>query len=122
MNIKVELPQSEVNALVHAVHAWQIRKRAQIIALIEKTAEAIKDDAKELAPKKSHALEKSIRTDLKKIASELSASVIAGGTRKVYYQHFVEFGTSKRPAQPYLKPAYEKHIPGFIAELKRILS
>lgn len=42
-----------------------------------------------------------------------------GDNSKIFYGKFIEFGTSKMPARPFLQPAYEKNkqnIKGIIAE------
>lgn len=122
MRVTLDIPQAEINRMVHQVRAWQVRKRLEIIKLIEETSEKVMRDAKELAPTDSGDLEKSIRTNLSMLADELAGEVIAGGTKKVFYAWFVENGTEKAAAQPFLLPAYEAHVQDFIAGLKRILS
>ncbi len=42
-----------------------------------------------------------------------------GDNSEIFYGKFIEFGTSKRAAHPFLQPAYEKNIDdikGIIAE------
>lgn len=122
MRVTLDIPQSEINRMAQQVRAWQVRKRAEIIALIEETADKVMESAKALAPEKSGDLKRSIRTNLSMLADELAGEVIAGGTKKVYYQSMVEHGTEKMAAKPYMLPAYEAHVQDFIKGLKRILS
>lgn len=95
-------------------------------------AKTISDEAKENVPVDSGLLKKSIAPVKAKKADtpkntvryyvvprlnvKLTKSITmvsTGETAKIkvqlnpYYAHMIEFGTSKMPAQPYLRPAYE---------------
>ena len=145
MKVEIDIPRSEINAMLKQVKAWELRKTGQLQKLIAKTALAIEKTAKESmsqqgtgrwyrnrgpgrgdhqasAPGQPPAtdtgrLRASIRTDLSDLV-HLTAEV---GTNVEYGPH-LEFGTATMAARPWLKPAYDKHIPGFIAEIKKILS
>jgi HK97 gp10 family phage protein len=79
-------------------------------------AERIVEDAKALCPVDTGSLRRSIRYE-----RDPSGSIIiaAGGggiinpktRREVDYAAYVEFGTSRSPAQPFLQPALEKNLP-----------
>jgi HK97 gp10 family phage protein len=84
-------------------------------ALIE-LAEQIVDDAKALCPVDTGSLRRSIRYERD---PDGSIVIAAGGggvvnprtRREVDYAAYVEFGTSRSPAQPFLQPALEKNLP-----------
>jgi len=94
---------------------------------LAEAAEKIKDDAKEFAPVDTGALQKSIRrSDVSSRGRQHKVSVIAGGGgiinpktgREVDYAAYQEFGTSRTPPQPYMRPALEKNREG----IRRILT
>ena len=88
-------------------------KKAVAAALIN-----IKGDAKERCPvnkkpRKGYVggrLRNSIHEEVDR--SNLSGKVIAGNA-EVYYGEFVERGTRKMRAQPYMGPAFEAEMPAF---------
>ena len=88
----------------------------QLKDTLKKCALGIQGDAKEKCPVKSGTLRNSISTDLSQINS-YEATV---GTN-VEYAVYVEYGTHKRSAKPYLRPAYNKNVNKLTQELKRIL-
>lgn len=67
-------------------------------------------DAKTLAPVETGTLRRSIHMDLK---DALTAEV---GTN-IEYATFVEFGTVKMPAQPFMTPAYHKNRDDFVKKM-----
>lgn len=46
---------------------------------------------------------------------------VSWNKKQAYYGHFVEFGTSKMAARPFLRPAYEAAKGRAEAEMKRVL-
>lgn len=44
------------------------------------------------------------------------------GVFKTFYAHFLEFGTSKQAATPFLRPAFLNEAPKFVDQLKRRLA
>jgi HK97 gp10 family phage protein len=85
---------------------------------VRKTCEAIRDDAKAIVPVDTGSLRSSIRLQVRPrpTAHSISYGVSAGGYvtnpksgKKVNYASFVEYGTRKMAAQPYMRPAIERH-------------
>jgi HK97 gp10 family phage protein len=79
-------------------------------------AEQIIEDAKALCPVDTGSLRRSIRyerdPDGGVVIAAGGGSVINPRTRReVDYAAYVEFGTSRSPAQPFLQPALEKNLP-----------
>lgn len=78
-------------------------------------AEAIRKEAVSRAPEDTGKLKRNIVKRREKTRPELSASVVVGVRAKgkktdpqnAYYWRYFEFGTSKRPARPFLRPAFE---------------
>jgi HK97 gp10 family phage protein len=76
---------------------------------------AVQRRAKQLCPVDTGRLRNSIAVELEE--GGMNGAV---GTN-VKYAPFVEFGTSRTPAQPYLLPAFEEERAVFIERLKREL-
>jgi len=80
---------------------------------VKDVAEFHADVARALVPVDTGSLQKSIRVDTESEDTRFTATVTAGGKivnpktgRIVDYVHYVEFGTSKTRAQPFMEPAY----------------
>ena len=86
--------------------------RAAVRGAVAETALLIESDAKRFAPVDTGRLRSSIHADL--AGNGLSATV---GTN-VSYALFIEFGTRRARAQPFLFPAFEKNRLRFLARLK----
>lgn len=72
---------------------------------VERSANFIADVARQLAPVDTGALRGSIRVE--DGAHALARRVVAGGTDGVDYAAYVEYGTSRSAAQPFMTPAKE---------------
>lgn len=71
----------------------------------------IKKEAKDKAPKRTGLLKKSIRSKQMRYTEKPSVGIFVSG--KAYYWKFLEDGTSKMAAQPFLRPAVDsKHEEG----------
>jgi len=95
---------------------------------LKRIAEAIKKDAKAMCPVDTGSLRSSIRRGAYAMPAMHTHSirVTAGGyitnpktKRKVDYASHVEFGTSRSRAQPFLRPAYEKHKKELLPAISR---
>ena len=78
--------------------------------VLREMADKIADDARRRVPVDTGALRSTIRPWVSK--KTLDASVSAGGKSggvDVYYAHFVEHSTKKKPARPFLYPAGRAH-------------
>jgi HK97 gp10 family phage protein len=86
----------------------------EVKELVETTGFKVKADAQRLVPVDTGHLRRSIKA---KVTNGGYTTTI--GTN-VDYSIFVEFGTSKKDARPFLIPAYVKHKEKFERELRRI--
>ncbi|PSS42906.1 hypothetical protein C6401_15210 [Arthrobacter woluwensis] len=85
-------------------------KLAQTV--VKKTALDVEADARRLAPVDTGNLRGSIgHSDLRTIGTSGSLMVEIGPTAN--YGVYVEVGTSRAPAQPYMGPAMDRHAPAF---------
>jgi len=83
-------------------------------------AEIIVQEAKRRAPVDTGTLRKSIRSKFGKRSSD-SVTVEIGPSSKAYYGYFVEFGTSRMAAQPFLRPAIDEHKQRAAEETKQAM-
>jgi len=78
-------------------------------------AESVASNARALAPSKTGALRRSIKAKKSKFKNGGAIVTVGGGEQ--YYASFIEFGTSKMAATPFLRPAIEMSR----AKAKRII-
>lgn len=111
--IKVELDKRDLKRIQRKLEKApeNIQRGAQ--TEITRAAYAIEAGAKRRTPVKTGRLRSSIRTDVKKLAADIGTNT--------EYAPFVEFGTVKQRAQPFLFPAYEQERKKFIKNLKQLL-
>jgi HK97 gp10 family phage protein len=104
-----------IEGLINRAKLLVPRIKAGVQQTVAETALLIESDAKQFAPVDTGRLRSSIHAEI--APNGLSASVEAG----VGYAVFLEFGTRRQRAQPFLFPAYEKNRAAFVANLKRNL-
>jgi len=120
----MEVKISGLNNLLIKLSVLDSRLDNAMDEALNEIAEKIRDDAKNFVPVDTGALQKSIRVEKKR---RLEVSVVAGGGgiinpksgREVNYAGYVEFGTSRMRAQPYMQPALEKNMNGIPRIIKR---
>lgn len=92
-----------------------IDKKGKIQDVVNDTLLNIQAGAKLRSPVDTGHLKRNINVE--KI-DDLNGKV----STRVEYAPFVEFGTSKSPAQPFLFPAAEDERPEFLAKIKKVMS
>ena len=88
---------------------------------LKNAAEPVLEDAKANVPVRTGKLKKALKiTNVKKKegVKYILVGVDKGDNSEIFYGKFVEFGTSKRTAHPFLQPAYEKNKD----DIKRIIA
>lgn len=104
--------------VIGRLQVYEQRKIGAVRALITRYAGLIAADAAAGAPEDEGDLKDSIKADLTDIYKMIAR---VGVLKEAYYAAWVELGTEKMRAQPFLQPAYERHAPDFLRELKRVL-
>lgn len=69
-------------------------------------AEVVREEAKQRAPVRTGNLRDHIDVEIAKTQPH-KAEVHVGPTKEAFYGMFIEAGTSKMPARPYLRPALD---------------
>lgn len=90
----------------------QLRERAS--AVVREAAFAVEARAKTIVPVDTGTLKNSIQAEM---LDDLSAQVAPHTDYAIY----VEFGTRRMAARPYMAPAAEAVRPAFVAEMKKLL-
>jgi HK97 gp10 family phage protein len=90
-------------------------QRAEVSRVVRRTAFQIEAQAKVLAPVDTGFMRNSIGTEM---VSQLTAVISVGAE----YGAYVEFGTTRMRAQPFLGPAVERNRAAFEAAIKALLS
>lgn len=80
-----------------------------VVAEVADTAGAVEDQAVDLAPVDRGVLVEAIETRYQQGGKIAEVGV---WDDDAYYSRFVHEGTSAIPADPFLKAAYETHVPG----------
>jgi HK97 gp10 family phage protein len=96
---------------------WQREKQAVVAAVVAKYTHLITREAKARAPIDTGFLRSNIEADVSRVLRDAVGYVISGAD----YSSFVEFGTSRMAAQPFMFPAYEANARAFYDELKAAL-
>jgi len=116
MPVGIQITVEGLNELKVLLDVLPQKTREKIELDLRKIVEEIRDEAKQKCPVDTGALQKSIRiqTYSKPAGVMAKLGVSAGGYtvnpktgQTVNYASFVEYGTSRNPAQPFLRPAYQ---------------
>lgn len=92
-------------------------KKAVLAAVEDAVAEAagsIRDDARKLVPQDTGTLHANIVANVTSMSAEIGVF-----DKDVFYGQFVEFGTSKQRAQPFMTPAAEMERKRFVNRIKQ---
>ena len=102
----------ESKSLIKALNQFpkNIQKNVMVGA-IRASANVVRDQARAKVPKKTRELEKSITTirrSSEKGQVRFSVTPAKGKNKAGWRAHFIEFGTSKMSAKPFMRPAFEQ--------------
>lgn len=87
--------------------------------VVRQTVAEMTEEARNLAAVDTGFMQANIsHTEVEKILTAWVAFVIS----KAHYSIFVEYGTYKMRAQPFMRPVFEKYAPIFAARVKAVLA
>lgn len=107
-------PQLAAVSRTLAAGAAQASPLAQ--AAVRKVATDIQATAQRLAPVDTGFLRSSIGVTYSGAGATFSAQIAATAD----YAGYVEYGTSRTPPQPFMRPAFDQHAPALQAAMARI--
>lgn len=87
---------------------------------LREAGEVVREAIKQEAPRKTGTLKKSIEVSRVK-NKDGTKYVEVGANKDVFYSRFVEFGTVKMKAQPFMAPGYEKSKEKAMEEIEKNL-
>lgn len=90
-------------------------EKIDLMPVIKESARKVQRSARDTAPVDSGDLKRSIKT--KHYPKQQSSVVYT----TLEYASYVEFGTSKMAAQPYMRPALNRHRAGINQSIKKYL-
>lgn len=108
----MHLDVSELHDLERDLVKGAAKVEAAAPLIVKKTALDIEADGKINAPVDTGTLQNSISSDINGLTAEIGPST--------EYEGYVEYGTSKMAAQPYMGPAAEKNTPPFEKALGKV--
>ncbi len=111
----LHLDLSELRAVGTRVATAGPRVGGAASAILRKTAMDIEGDAKAAAPVDTGNLRNSISTSVEGDGRSGAMSAEIGPTAE--YGVYVEYGTSRMGAQPYLGPAFDRRVAGYTGAL-----
>jgi HK97 gp10 family phage protein len=103
---------SELQDLEGDLEKGAARVEALAPKVVAKSAHDIERDAKIIAPVDTGTLESSISSTIDGLSAEIGPHTD--------YEAYVEYGTSKMHAQPYMGPAAEKNTPPFVEAMGQL--
>lgn len=114
----MNIDASELEQFGHDISQMGAQAHTKAVQVVGKTAADITADAKINAPVDTGNLKGSIGYDMTRDGGSIGAEI---GPTASYGIH-LEYGTSRMAPQPYLNPAFDKHIGSFQEVMGRIAS
>jgi len=117
---KVTMQLDGMEALKRAVTEAPKELRRHMSAAIRASTNAVADEMRRFASEhaQSGALLQSIEAKVPASATGLSASVEIN--REAYHWIFLEYGTVRMSARPFIRPAAERETPRFLARVDNV--
>lgn len=107
-NVRIDV---DISRALSRIRNYDNATKNNVKAAVQTSTMAIESGAKQLAPVDTGQLRSSIKGKVSGFEGEVTALA--------EHAPFVEFGTRKMPAQPYMLPAAEQETPLFNAAIRR---
>lgn len=115
-----------LDALIEKFKEMPEEKIKKLFTALKVSSLKIQEDAQAIVPVDTGRLKLSIQSRAERKGDVVGAQVWSNASesesgKSVDYAAFVEFGTSKMKAQPYMRPALDKNKDRLMSELERVL-
>ena len=127
----IEFDASEFNGLAKDLNDKSKKASKLAATVVRKTAKDIEASAKSVAPRDPARPPKDpSRRVTGNLRNSITTSDLRGTTgdnpeaevrASANYAGYQEYGTSRMPARPFMRPAADKHEPAFVAAMEQIL-
>ncbi|MFJ2621368.1 HK97-gp10 family putative phage morphogenesis protein [Glutamicibacter sp. NPDC087344] len=122
MSFNIDFDTSELVTFANELLAVVQKVPSQTQSVVNKTAKDIEATAKAIVPVDTGNLRSSINTQPSRGASRSSVTIGADVVAGTKYAKYLEFGTSRMTARPFMGPASAKHEPAFLAAMQQLVS
>jgi HK97 gp10 family phage protein len=117
--MKIDAEMKGLDKALKKMKRYPEEKKAGVVNVIEKTSNNVEASQKQDVPVGEGETKDSIQTIIE--ADGLTARIGPMGP-KGFKKHWLEFGTVKMPAQPFIRPSGEKNRNQYISDLKKEMS
>lgn len=115
MNIEFK----RLDKLYRSFEVSKVKARNETFKAIERTTKKAQANSKSIAPVDTGYM----KAHINQLSTKRHGDVITGSYEsEAYYGGYVEYGTYKMAAQPYMRPGTKAAEPFFYQELRRLLS
>lgn len=115
--MKMNMNIKGLDKLIKNIQDYETDKKSEVSQIVKETAYKIQAGAKQRAAVDTGHMKRNI-----KVFEESETSALVGcKADDVEYALYVETGTSKTPAQPFLFPSTEDERPEYLRKLKEAL-
>jgi HK97 gp10 family phage protein len=97
------------------------RQREQLVADLDAFGAQMVAQIRAAAPKRSGALAASVRHEVVETAEGVRLKIVVGNDT-VFYAPFVEFGTAREPAHPFVRPVAYREEKAILGRIEQSLS
>ena len=108
----ISIDASEFRLLAADITGAAAEVAAKAYSVVRKTTYDIERDAKVFAPVDTGNLRSGIHATVDGLEGEVAPSAD--------YARYVELGTSRMAPQPYMRPAADRHEPGFVSAAEQL--
>lgn len=104
----VKMKVRGMEGLSRAILALPIRMRRKAVRpALQSAASIVRREIIQNAPVDTGVLKRSIRQKFKR-ATRFEEAVMVGVSQRAYYWKFLEFGTDRMAARPFIRPAFDR--------------
>lgn len=111
--MQIDIKTEGLRELDRALNQLPLRARSSILrGALNKAADPIVKEARALVPVRTGIGKKAIskRASTPRASTGFNTVVTIGFLSRAFYLRFIELGTSRIPAKPFLRPAFDRNI------------
>lgn len=106
-----------MNRLIKNLKQYVNSKEPELLGVVAHSSANIRFDAKHIVPVDTGYLRENINYEIMQRKNRIIGETAANTDYAIY----VEFGTSKMRAQPFMEPAFRQEVPKFISAVEKVM-